>query len=87
MNGFGLDDPFGKFRRSTEMRRFQKGAAPSQGISLGFAARMHQLPEDRKQLIFRIRRQIAENSYDTPQKLEVAMERLFDTLADNSEES
>lgn len=48
---------------------------------MGFAARMHQLPEDRKHLIFRIRRQIAENNYDTAEKLEIAVERMFDSLA------
>lgn len=45
-----------------------------------FSAGMHQLPDHRKQLIFRIRRQIAENTYDTPDKLKAALERMFDTL-------
>ncbi|MBY0589048.1 hypothetical protein K2X85_17885 [bacterium] len=42
-----------------------------------FSAQMHQLPEDRKQLIFRIRRQIAENRYDSTDKLELALDRMF----------
>lgn len=42
--------------------------------------RWHQIPEDRKQLIFRIRRQIAENTYDTPEKLDRALERLLDSI-------
>jgi negative regulator of flagellin synthesis FlgM len=41
---------------------------------------IHQLPGDRQQLIFRIRRQIAENTYDTPEKLEIALDRLVDSL-------
>ena len=45
-----------------------------------FSAGMHQLPDHRKQLIFRIRRQIAENTYDTPDKLKAALERMFETF-------
>lgn len=85
MSGFdSLDDRCGEPRGSAGAIRFQQVPSVSDerpgGRALGFAARMHQLPEDRKHLIFRIRRQIAENSYDTPQKLEIAIERLFDSL-------
>lgn len=45
-----------------------------------FASQMHQIPEDRKQLIFRIRRQIAENRYDSPDKMRIALERMLDLL-------
>jgi hypothetical protein len=45
-----------------------------------FSAGMHQLPDHRKQLIFRIRRQIAENTYDTTDKLSKALERMFETV-------
>lgn len=85
MNGFGRNEPCGDFRRLSGTLCFRKASGTSDDRGIGFSARIHQLPEDRKQLIFRIRRQIAENAYDTPQKLEIAMERLFDTLSDDSE--
>ncbi len=34
--------------------------------------------DDRKQLIFRIRRQIAENRYETREKLDIALDRMLD---------
>jgi hypothetical protein len=45
-----------------------------------FASQIHQLADDRKQLIFRIRRQIAENRYDTPDKFDIALDRMLDDL-------
>ncbi len=45
-----------------------------------FASQIHQLADDRKQLIFRIRRQIAENRYDTPEKFDLALDRMLDDL-------
>lgn len=45
-----------------------------------FAKDMHRLPEHRRQLIFRIRRQLAEGSYDEEAKLELAVERMLEDL-------
>ncbi|MFO0949440.1 MAG: hypothetical protein U1D30_26595 [Planctomycetota bacterium] len=45
-----------------------------------FAKDMHRLPENRRQLIFRIRRQLAEGSYDEEAKLELAVERMLEHL-------
>lgn len=47
-----------------------------------FSSEMHRLPEQRRQLIFRIRRQIAEGTYDSERKLEVALDRMFDAIAE-----
>lgn len=56
-------------------------APEGSSVRLGsFNQALHQLPEDRKHLIFRIRRQIAENTYDTPAKLDSALERMIDSL-------
>jgi hypothetical protein len=49
-----------------------------------FSCEMHRLPEQRRQLIFRIRRQIAEGTYDTERKLDVALDRMFDAIVDES---
>lgn len=49
-----------------------------------FSAEMHRLPEQRRQLIFRIRRQIAEGSYDSDKKLELAFDRMLDAIVDDS---
>lgn len=46
-----------------------------------FAKEIYQLPEARRQLLFRIRRQIAEGTYDTDDKLEVALDRMIDRVA------
>ena len=46
-------------------------------------ANLASLPEDRKQLIFRVRRQIAENTYETPEKIEAAFERLLGSIEDH----
>jgi hypothetical protein len=45
-----------------------------------FAFQMQQLPETRRQLIFRIRRQIAEGSYDDSRKFEIAFDRMLDRV-------
>lgn len=45
-----------------------------------FAFQMQRLPEQRRQLIFRIRRQIAEGGYDEPRKLEFAFDRMLDRV-------
>ena len=45
-----------------------------------FNAELHALPEKRRQLIFRIRRQIAEGTYDTPERFDAAIDRLFDRV-------
>jgi negative regulator of flagellin synthesis FlgM len=42
------------------------------------ATEIHRLPEARRQLIFRIRREIAEGTYETSEKLEIALDRLID---------
>ena len=39
-----------------------------------------QLPEIRHERVEEIRRQIAAGSYETPEKLELALDRLFDEL-------
>jgi negative regulator of flagellin synthesis FlgM len=39
-----------------------------------------QLPEIRYERVEEIRRQIAAGSYETPEKLELALDRLFDEL-------
>ncbi len=44
----------------------------------GLSADIHRLPEARRQLIFRVRREIAEGTYDTDDKLEIALERMLD---------
>ena len=51
-----------------------------------FATGIHGLPEHRQQLVFRIRRQLAEGVYETQEKLDFAVERLFDELLDDDEE-
>ena len=47
------------------------------GSGRDLSAEIHRLPERRRQLVFRIRRQIAEGTYETPDKLEMALDRLF----------
>ena len=50
------------------------------GDQRDLAAEIHSLPESRRQQIFRIRREIAEGVYDTPDKLEIAVERMIDRV-------
>ena len=49
-----------------------------------FSSEMHRLPEQRRQLIFRIRRQIAEGNYESEKKLELAFDRMFDSILDDT---
>ena len=50
------------------------------GRSRDFATEIHRLPEERRQLVFRLRREIAEGVYDTEDKLEIALERMIDRV-------
>lgn len=83
-NRFGMeaDDASNGQRGPTSGRRakplFQVGGVPHMPFS--FEREIHHLPEDRRQLIFRVRRQIAEGTYDTPAKFELAIERLLERL-------
>ena len=52
------------------------------GRSRDFATEIHRLPEERRQLVFRVRREIAEGVYDTEDKLELALERMIDRVID-----
>ena len=45
-----------------------------------FLERMHQLPEIRQGLVDRVRGQIADGTYETPERLAVAIDRLVDDL-------
>jgi hypothetical protein len=47
-----------------------------------FAQQLYDLPSARRQLIFRIRRQIIEGTYETDKKLQYALDRMVDTLED-----
>jgi hypothetical protein len=42
-------------------------------------------PEVRAGLVARVRREIEAGTYDTPEKLEIALQRMFDCLADDGE--
>ena len=55
------------------------------GGSRDFATEIHHLPEERRQLVFRLRREIAEGVYDTEDKLEIALERMIDRVIDDDE--
>ena len=44
------------------------------------AAVAEETPEIRADLVARVRREIAAGTYDTPEKLEAALRRLFDQL-------
>jgi len=53
-------------------------------VSISDAARLaeqvRQMPEIRQELVDRIRAQIASGSYETPEKLDLAVERLLDEI-------
>ena len=50
-----------------------------------FIKQIHRLPADRRQLVFRIRRQLAEGTYESEEKLEMAFSRMLDSvLADEN---
>jgi len=56
------------------------------GRSRDFATEIHRLPDERRQLVFRLRREIAEGVYDTDDKLEIALERMIDRVLGDDEE-
>ena len=61
------------------------GSAPiSDELQISDAARLTEqagrVPEIRHQRVLEIRRQIAEGTYETPDKLDVALERLLDEI-------
>ncbi|MGL5096604.1 MAG: hypothetical protein ACRDD1_13505 [Planctomycetia bacterium] len=47
-----------------------------------FSREIHRLPESRRQLVFRVRREIAEGTYDDPAKLDKALDRLLERVLD-----
>ena len=64
-------------------------ATPSSGpiqdeVQISDAGRLldqvHDLPEIRQDRVGQIRQQIAEGTYETPEKLQIALERLFDEI-------
>jgi hypothetical protein len=86
-NRLGGDDDScgrgGRFAQRSSCRLFLAEAALSvtdRERGRDFSAEIHRLPDDRRQLVFRVRREIAEGTYDTPEKLEIAVERLLDRL-------
>jgi len=44
-------------------------------------------PSIRAGLVARVRREIEKGKYDTPEKLELALERMLESMADEAEES
>lgn len=46
------------------------------------SSEIHALPPARRELVFRVRRQIAEGVYDTPAKWDAALDKLCGALAD-----
>jgi len=68
------------------------GTSPRKQEELGLAAllldRIKHLPDIRQDLCERIRRQIAEGTYETEQRLEIAAERLAEEiLADDDQQT
>lgn len=47
------------------------------------AAQVHQIPDVRADLVARVRAEIAAGTFETPERLEVAVERLLDDLFPN----
>jgi len=47
------------------------------------AAKVHELPEVRTELVERVKSQIAAGTYETPQHVDVAVERLMEELFGN----
>lgn len=52
----------------------------SNGMHPEFAAEIHQLPAERRELVFRVRRQLAEGTYESETNLDLALDRLLDDL-------
>ncbi len=72
------------------MGRAAQPAAPSPGASIQdelqlsseaqLIEKVHQLPEIREELVARIRAEIAAGTYETDEKLEIAVGRLLDEI-------
>jgi hypothetical protein len=71
----GAAEPASPLDFGTELRNVNQPRDPFQ-----FQREMSRLPEERRQLIFRIRRQIAEGTYETERKLELAVERMLESV-------
>lgn len=69
----------GTLPRFDAQERYTASMAPTDNDSMkrNFAGEIHRLPEHRRELIFRVRRQLAEGVYEDEEKLEKAMERLM----------
>lgn len=52
--------------------------------ALKFSQQIQQLAPARQELVFRVRRQLQEGVYDIEGKLEIALERMIDSLGDDS---
>jgi hypothetical protein len=50
-----------------------------------FIKQIHRLPADRRELVFRIRRQLAEGTYETDEKLESAFSRMLESVLTDGE--
>ena len=70
---------------SVESGRSVQAGAPRDHVEISPLGRMldgiSQLPEIRHERVEEIRRQIASGVYETPEKLEVALDRLMDELS------
>lgn len=47
-----------------------------------FDKEIHRLPPQRRELVFRLRRQLAEGTYDVDSRLALAVSRMIDRVAD-----
>jgi len=62
--------------------------APSSNVSdvveistaAALAAKIHEIPDVRADLVARVRQEIKAGTYETPEKIDVAVERLLDDL-------
>jgi len=82
LNGFGLASTFdlaGDLRRTRG--RDVAGTLTQDRVEISDVARFLQsasiLPSDRLKKVARIREEIASGAYETPEKLDVALDRLF----------
>lgn len=81
----GEDVPsrWSSFHRFTEQPNQASMSRPPMDQNL--PTEIYRLPAERRELIFRVRRQIAEGKYETPQKMELAFERMLQCeCSDNS---
>ena len=66
--------------------RIKTGASPTRQDRVeiselaGFLSKLAELPEDRARKIVSVRNEIAEGRYETPEKLDIAAERLLEDL-------